>query len=224
VDVHDSGGLNTRRNYMFREAFVAVENASPPSPPSVPGELCVGGRVWIRGYDYNASAGAAVLVLGGGNNSGANLYNDSQIEFFSQRCISGSSGGSTLRYSRYLTINPAQASSVTPLVDKTVAYVSGPNTIYEVTGSYPAAAARQTRLAANGFSINVNGDPVPLDGLSDSFLGAQFQGGLIITVPTDGAEMPQVADGSAGNGKLYYSTTANKLAFKDLSAAVHYLY
>lgn len=221
VDTHGSGGLFTRRNYMFREAFEAVVVVSPPSPPVVPGELCVGGTVWVRTDDGGMFP---ALVLGAGNPNALNFYNDSIIKVTPGRCTAQTVGSDSIRFSQYMTVAPAVTGSVSPTIYKTVVYISGPDTIYEITGTYQTPTTKPTKIAASGFAINGNGSIYPTDGITSGILGCLFQGGLLITEPTNGLAMPQLANTTAGTGTLFYSTDNNKLCFKDLGGTVHDLY
>jgi hypothetical protein len=60
--------------------------------------------------------------------------------------------------------------------------------------------------------------------VADIFQAMSTSGAVISGIDAAGAfRPPQLADETAGDGTLYYSTTAGKLAFKDLSGTVHTL-
>jgi hypothetical protein len=61
--------------------------------------------------------------------------------------------------------------------------------------------------------------------ITGDILQAHTSGGNLIRILGDGSvRLPQIADGSAVNDSLYYSTTAGKLAYKDSGGTVHALY
>jgi hypothetical protein len=82
------------------------------------------------------------------------------------------------------------------------------------TGNIPSPLIQGIRLATG--SGTITGD----------LLRFNIQGGAVLfQVLTDGSmRLPQIADASAVNDSVYYSTTASKVCYKDSGGTVHALY
>lgn len=174
-------------------------------------------QLTVRGFNNNTGAGEA------SNNNG-------QVKFGGNGSVYGMVGynGNT---TGYFYFDNAQNDNNADFFWRKALSTGTPVSLMRLTGLGKLSVGSGTAPSAQLDVAGADSTTVPLKvkgGASSSVNNTEFcnsAGTVLSTIKKDGSwQPPSIADASASNNSLYYSTTQNKLVYKDSSGVVNNLY